>query len=226
MSLVFEERGSDSPYIESVIRGHTFSDGATIRPAEIHWHMVFSRVQGRMLPIVVGPLKSSGVARWGADAEILWIKFKLGTFLPKLPAKDCLDEETNLPGAAFDSFWLHGATWQFPDFDNVETFVNRLVRQDVLQHDSLVDATLQGQAQALAPRTLRHRFLHSTGLTQRHIEQYTRAQQAAALLAQGRSILDVVHEAGYYDQPHLTRSLKQFTGYTPVQHLARLSQAR
>jgi methylphosphotriester-DNA--protein-cysteine methyltransferase len=44
-----------------------------------------------------------------------------------------------------------------------------------------------------------------------------RAQHAQALLQQGGSILDTVDEAGYFDQPHLTRSLKQFIGYTPVQ---------
>ena len=41
MSLVSEARLSDSPYIESVMRGWTLSEGTTIRPAEIHWHMVF-----------------------------------------------------------------------------------------------------------------------------------------------------------------------------------------
>ena len=40
---------------------------------------------------------------------------------------------------------------------------------------------------------------------------------AAAILRQGLSILDVVYEAGYYDQPHLTRSLKHFIGLTPAQ---------
>jgi methylphosphotriester-DNA--protein-cysteine methyltransferase len=50
-----------------------------------------------------------------------------------------------------------------------------------------------------------------------------RAQHAQALLQQGVSILDTVDEAGYFDQPHLTRSLKQFIGYTPAQ-IIRLSQ--
>jgi len=31
------------------------------------------------------------------------------------------------------------------------------------------------------------------------------------------SILDVVHEAGYFDQPHLTRSLKYRVGETPAE---------
>jgi methylphosphotriester-DNA--protein-cysteine methyltransferase len=57
----------------------------------------------------------------------------------------------------------------------------------------------------------------ATGLRQNHIRQYKRAQQAARLLQQGVPILDTVYEAGYFDQPHLTRSLKQFIGYTPAQ---------
>jgi AraC-like DNA-binding protein len=44
-----------------------------------------------------------------------------------------------------------------------------------------------------------------------------RAKRAAALLRQGWSILDTVHAAGYFDQPHLTRSLKHWIGYTPAQ---------
>ena len=35
----------------------------------------------------------------------------------------------------------------------------------------------------------------------------------------GVSILDTAYEAGYFDQPHLTRSLKQFIGRTPAQIL-------
>ena len=69
----------------------------------------------------------------------------------------------------------------------------------------------------MAPRTLRHRFLRATGLTHCHIRQFERAQQAATLLRQGTSILDTVYALGYFDQPHLTRSLKQFVGHTPAQ---------
>jgi AraC-like DNA-binding protein len=38
-------------------------------------------------------------------------------------------------------------------------------------------------------------------------------------LHSGLSILDTVAELGYFDQPHLTRSLKQWVGYTPAQLL-------
>jgi len=87
----------------------------------------------------------------------------------------------------------------------------------MLVRDPVVDGVLQGHAQDLSPRTVRHHFLRTTGLTQGQIRQIERAQRAAALLEQGQSILDTVDELGYFDQPHLTRSVKQWVGHTPAQ---------
>ncbi|GLV54233.1 hypothetical protein KDH_10810 [Dictyobacter sp. S3.2.2.5] len=156
-------------------------------------------------------------------AELLWIKFKLGAFLPHLPTKHLLDRETALPAATGKSFWLNGSAWPFPDYENADTFVDRLVHAGMLTYDPVVNAVLQDQLKDMPSRTMRHRFKHATGLTQSHIRQMKRAQHAQALLQHGVSILDTVDEAGYFDQPHLTRSLKQFIGYTPA-HIIRLSQ--
>jgi hypothetical protein len=217
MSILFEERPSDSPYIASVTRGRTVGAGAPIRPAEVHWHMVFVRYQEVAQLLVVGPWSASGVTKYVTGAEILWIKFKLGTFMPHLITRDFLNTEVPLPGARDNAFWLKRAAWQFPDYENVETFVDRLGHDEVLVRDPLVDAVLQDQPTEMAPRTVRHRFLQATGLTQKHIRQYERAQRAVVLLQQGTPILDTVFEAGYYDQSHLTRALKRFIGYTPAQ---------
>ena len=46
-----------------------------------------------------------------------------------------------------------------------------------------------------------------------------------ALLAAGCSIANTVFMAGYADQPHLTRALKQLTGQTPAQ-IVRAREAR
>jgi hypothetical protein len=217
MGFLFEERASDSPFIETVTRGRSAGEGSTIRPAETHWHLVITRPYGSPLPILVGPLPASGVVSFGDGVEILWIKFKLGVFMPHMPMRDFLDAETVLPGAARQSFWLRSSTWQIPDYENVEEFIARLARQDVLAQEPLVDAVLAGHPPDMSPRTLRHRFLRATGLTHTHIQQFERAQRATALLAQGVSILDTVFEAGYFDQPHLTHSLKRFIGLTPAQ---------
>ena len=169
MSIIYKERPSDSPYVESIIQGWTASDGSTTRPAECSWHMVFVRWNGNLQSLVVGPWTTAGVASWGEGAEILWIKFSLGAFMPHLPTIDLRDAETVLPGAASSSFWLKGSAWQVPDYDNVETFIERLVRAAVLAHDQVVSAALQGRAPQVPSRTVRHRFLRTTGLTQSHI---------------------------------------------------------
>ena len=89
----------------------------------------------------------------------------------------------------------------------------------MLVRDPLEDTVLRGRLQGLSPRTVRYRFLRATGLSQSSIRQIERAKQAAILLRQGIPISDTVHEVGYFDQPHLTRSFKKWIGHTPAQVL-------
>jgi AraC-like DNA-binding protein len=219
MVITFDERIPDSPYIESISHGITTAAGELIRPAENSWHMVVVRDWGKPKLFLVGPLTTSGIATFGEGGEVIWIRFRLGAFMPHVRFQEVLDIETLLPEAASKSFWLKGSAWQFPTYENVDTFIEQLVRQEILVHDPLVSAVMQDHPHDLSPRTVRHRFLQSTGVTQNHIRQVERARQAAALLSNGLSILDTVHELGYFDQPHLTKSLKQWVGYTPAQLL-------
>ena len=53
-------------------------------------------------------------------------------------------------------------------------------------------------------------------MTQSRFRQIERARHAVHLLRSGSSILDVVHEVGYFDQAHLTRSLRHLIGQTPL----------
>jgi AraC-like DNA-binding protein len=148
--------------------------------------------------------------------EWLVIKFKLGTFLRDVSPRSLLDRETHLSLETGNSFWLGGSAWQLPDYENADTFVDWLVREEVLLSDPVVLAVLADQPNQMSSRTVRHRFLHATGLPHTGIRQIERARSAAALLQQGVSILDVVAQAGYADQPHLTRFLKRFMGQTPA----------
>ena len=124
---------------------------------------------------------------------------------------------TNLPAVSRNSFWLFGSAWQVPDYSNADTFVDWLVRAGLLLREPVVDAALQGQVKDLSMSTIQRRFLRATGVTQSTARQIERARYATLLLQQGASILDTTHEAGYFDQPHLTRSLKHFIGQTPAQ---------
>ena len=128
--------------------------------------------------------------------------------------------DLNLPEAGRHSFWLDDAAWQYPNYENADTFVNRLARSGWLVYDPLVSQVLQGRPVDMSLRTVQRRFLQATGLTNNTLYQINRAQYAANLLKHGVSILDTVDQAGYFDQPHLTRSLKQFIGLTPAQMIS------
>lgn len=217
MNAFFEGRESTSPYIEMIWRGHALRNYAPTCPADGRWNLLFLRQNGRVKVTVEGPLTKALHKTQAEGTEWLVIKFKLGTFMPRLPASNYLDADVILPPAATDSFWLNGSAWQFPNFENVETFVERLAGEGLLVSDPVVQTAMQDQPQDVSFRTLRRRFALATGLTKGSLRQIERAQQAAALLGQGVSILDAVDKAGYADQPHLTRSLKRFIGQTPAQ---------
>jgi AraC-like DNA-binding protein len=111
---------------------------------------------------------------------------------------------------------LHGAAWQFPTFDNADTFVARLVREGLLVRDPVVGAALRDQPHVLSPRSVQRRFVRATGLSQGVVRQIERARYAAILLQAGMSAADTAARLGYADQPHLTRSLRRFIGQTPA----------
>ncbi len=219
MSLILKARLSDAAFVETLTAGHTVRDGSMLRPAESHWHLVLVNHEGRSKAIVTGPQTTTGLASWQEGAEIIWIKLKPGTFIPHLPFKTLVNQETTLPEASSHSFWMKGSAWQIPDLEHVDVFLDRLERQELLMNDPVVNAVLQNQEQALglSPRTLRQRFLEATGMSKNTFQQIERAQSAALLLKEGISISDTIQALGYYDQPHLTRLLKRWVGYTPAE---------
>jgi AraC-like DNA-binding protein len=222
MTAFMEGRLTDSPYIQGVWHGYTEGVYTPICSAAAEWDLLFQRKNGRVRVLFEGPLTRAKFKFETDDMEFCVIRFKAGTYLPALPIRRFLDVDATLPGASRDSFWLHGTTWEFPRYEDVETFVTRLVREETLVRDPVVSAVLQDQPNDLSFRTVRRRFLNATGLTHGAIRQIARAQQAAGLLTGGMPILDVVDAAGYADQPHLTRALKRFMGQTPAQ-ITRLS---
>jgi len=219
MSFTFDERPSDSPYVEVIWRTESERAGSFISTAVIHSEMVVTRYQGHLSLTVRGPETKATEAAIPPDAEFLGIRLKLGTFMPHMPNINLVDAPAIFPAAASKSFWLKGSAWEIPDFDNADTFIDRLVREGLLTHEPIVDAALQGQLPDLSLRSVQRRFLRATGLTHGLVVQIERAQRAMKLLQQGVSILDTVDQAGYADQPHLTRALKRLVGQTPAQIL-------
>jgi AraC-like DNA-binding protein len=218
MIFTFEDRLSDSPFVERIWHAQSERTGDLLSIAMSHWEMVVSRHQDKTYMTVRGPeTKATRLPVTIVGTEFFGIRFKVGTVIPYLPASTLVDGDVELPDASSKSFWLNGSAWQFPSYENADTFVDRLVSQDFLVRNPVVETALQGQLKDLSIRTARRHFLRTIGLPQKAIRQIERARYAAVLLQEGMSILDVVYEAGYYDQPHLTRSLKYFIGQTPTQ---------
>lgn len=218
MQSVFEGRRSDSPYIDMLWRGHTEADYSPVCPADVRWNLLFIKT-GNRIHVTAEGATTQYVPKYRAEsAEFLVIKFALGVFMPHLTPDMIVDTDAHLPQAGGNrSFWLEGSAWELPNFDNAEVFVQRLIRQGALVVEPVVDSVLKNRLPDVSSRTIRRRFIQSTGLTPKLIEQIERAQYASDLLSQGTSILDTVYEAGYADQPHLTRSLRRFYGRTPAQ---------
>jgi hypothetical protein len=218
MFIVFDDRPSDSPFVERVWTSYSERAGDFLSVASPHWEMVVTRLRGQMYMTVRGPETRATIAECPADGEWVGIRFKFGAFLPDLLPGTMGDrKDVTLAGATMRSFWLNGSAWEFPDFDNAETFVARLARKGLLVRDSVVDGWLRNEPQRLSRRSAQRRILHAGGITRATFRSIARARYATSLLRDGVPILDVVTEAGYYDQPHLCRSLSRLIGQTPAQ---------
>lgn len=216
MFLTFEERASESPFIERVWRSRSTRTGSFLSIASTLCEMVVTRCRGEVFLTLRGPETKATIAQCPADGEWIGVRFRLGTFVPDLLPGNLSDRrDVTLPGATGRSFWLKGSVWEYPTFSNAELFVTRLARQGLIVRDPVVDRMLDRDLHPLSLRTGQRHFLQATGLTHRAVRQIERARHATNLLKEGLSILDTVHEAGYFDQAHLTRSLRYFIGQTP-----------
>ena len=81
----------------------------------------------------------------------------------------------------------------------------------------MVIDVLRGWSPDITARTVRRHFLSATGLTPGGVRQIERAREAAMLIRTGAPIAGVAHDLGYYDQPHLARSLGRFIGHTATE---------
>lgn len=220
MSIIFEQRFSDSPFVERVWRSRSVGDNTEFYSmAFSYWQLVVWELDGKPQLTLRGPESVATVANVGPNREHFAITFRYGTYLQNFPASGLVDDAITLPAASNQSFWLNSSPWEIPTFENADTFVERLAREGLLVREPVVEAVMHNQPQQMSLRSVQRRYLNATGLTHSASLQIERARQAIVMLRQGTPILDVVEQVGYSDQPHLSRSLKHYTGQTPAQIL-------
>ncbi len=190
------------------------------------WGLVFWENDGTPYAAVTGPEERTRTAPVPAEARFVGIQFAVGTALRMAPTSSFVNSGLELPDTTAGRFWLDGARWTTPRVDDdAEALVARLVRTGVLVRDPLVTAALDGRLPAGGSRTLERRFRTVTGLTRGAVGQIERARTAADLLSSGEEAGVVVDLLGYYDEPHLARTLRRYVGRTAGQLRGRVGGA-
>jgi hypothetical protein len=215
--IEFEHRESASLYVERIWRSRSRQGGAFLSMAEGNIELVVTRLPGLVAVTLRGPVSRGALVECPPHGEWLAIRFRLGTYLPGVSTAALVDrQDLHLPVLAGGRFWLAERSWEIPRYDNAEDLVASLARAGVIARSENTEAAVEGDVAWLQRRSLQRHFRHATGMTLSSWRQIERARHAAALLAGGSSILDVAFDAGYFDQAHLTRSLRQLIGMTPA----------
>ena len=217
MGLEVEHRPSPSPYVARVWRSRSSGVARMAALAHPRWDLVFWEEGGRVSAAVQGPESVAAVAPVPQDATFVGITFALGTTLAHHPVARLVDGSAEVPDVTRRSFRLGGSSWHRPTYDNAESLVRALVREGVLVRDPVVAEAAAGGSPDLSLRSLQRRFVSTTGLTAGAVRRIDRAREAAVLVQEGVPLSDVVHRLGYFDQPHLARSLRRFVGRTATE---------
>jgi hypothetical protein len=190
-----------------------FSSLAKVTPM-----IAFTRIAGTTAVHLRGPETKATTMSCPSDAEYFGAELRVGAYLrPFPPARLANLRDAVLPILPDGRILLDNRAWEMPTPQNLDVFVERLERAGLLAFDPLVEELRHGGPVGNVPeRTAQSRFVRAVGLSRRNMRVIERARHAARLLRAGASITDVVGEAGYYDQPHLTRALRRLIGHTPA----------
>ena len=215
--MLVETIAGDLPLVERVWSAtcDTATDFTTV--AKGSSMIAFARSGHRVTVHVRGPETKATELTCPAGWEFFGVELRRGAFLPMHPPSGLLDlNDALLPTGSGDRVVLDNRDWELPTPQNVDVFIRRLVRAGLLVVDPVVDDIRHGeQPRALSERSAQLRFRRAVGISNRQLASIERAQRAAQFLAGGGSIADAVVVGDYYDQPQLTRAMRQATGHTP-----------
>jgi AraC-like DNA-binding protein len=213
---LWHERQSGSSFVESV-----WSCSAPVAAARtviadpcISFSLVKNRRDTRI--VVRGPAAVPHQIFLPSGYSCTTIRLKPGVFLKGLPVQELISTSRSIPVDMKSRFWIDGACFQFPDFDNVELLIDRLHESGHLDY-KMPESSLEEGAASLSSRTYARQVRRITGLSPYRLYQLRRIHQALRLLKQGVPAIEVAAELDFVDQSHLTRAAKQFFGCTPRQ---------
>lgn len=191
--------------------------------------ILYSREEGAR---VVGAMTMEQRFDFAAGAQIAGVRFRpgmAGRFVKAAPAEftDALVplEEVwgragrelagRLEKARSPEEWLKIVTAGLPEPVSISP-VQRAIEALTVAHGRLDLDWLADQAN-LSPRQFRRRCLEESGLPPKQLSRVLRFRRACTLAgAGGADWAEVALDAGYFDQSHLIRDFREFSGQTPM----------
>ncbi|WP_156759779.1 AraC family transcriptional regulator [Microbacterium karelineae] len=217
---MYEEHHPDSPIVECVWQARAMKDERYLVAAVEYWDLWFARqASGELITGLSGPALGH---RWirSTIGEHSWgVQLRPHVVLPGVSKEMLRGGERRLE-VHEGNIALGQQVVRFPEFEELDDFVERLLALDVLRCDDDVRRMLSGDGTAYSERHRQRRVRAVTGLTRKQIEQLSRARDAFALLLQGVPPIECAARCGFADQAHLTRALKAFHGQTPARVLS------
>ena len=179
--------------------------------------IAFARSGDRLTVHLRGPETRATPLTCPEGCAFFGVELRPGAYLPGFPPSGLADmNDALLPTLSGNRILLDNRDWEMPTEQNVDVFVERLVRAGSLFFDPLVDEIRHGERpRAMSERTAQIRFRRAVGISRRKLVSIEQARHAAQLLAAGGSIAHVVTVGGYYDQAQLARAMRWATGHTP-----------
>src|SRR6185369_5289830 len=109
--IEFDDRESDSPYVERVWRSRSRNGGSFLSMAEGNIELVFTRLPEFLAVTLRGPVTRGAVVECPPNGEWLAIRFRLGTYLPRIPTSALIDHQNmQLPVLANGRFLFSDLT--------------------------------------------------------------------------------------------------------------------
>lgn len=209
-------RQADSPFGQAITSWVIGDEERSMAAPDGCWDLVVLKQGGKTNMLLTGQTTQAVSLPFTPGDEIMTISFKASVFLSSIPAMAMLDRGILL-STNHHTFQLGSDVFEIPTFHNAEGFIQSLVKKEQIGQDELVEEAIMDRLPAYSLRSIQRRFLRATGMTQNYFRQIQRARQAAALLQNGIPATNVAFEAGYADQPHMSRSLKRILGRTPTE---------
>jgi len=216
MSQRHVSRTSDNPFIDRLWASENLESGVYKATPDGCWDLIaHTSKDGSRTMMLTGQASKPAMVPYEGGTSAVVISFVAGAHIPQLPGASMLDSAKILPNADEDHFMLLGHTFAIPTYKNAEELVEAMERHGLLAIDEVVAAVLKGTPKAMSDRNMQRHFMQTTGLTRKSLEQIHRAQKAVRLIKAGAPLSAAAADAGFTDQPHLSKSLQKLMQARP-----------